>query len=293
MRILVTGDKSYVGISLKSWLSKWPDKYNVDFISVRDDKWKNNDFSNYDVLFHVAAIVHEKEEVEMEELYYGINKDLTIELANKAKMSGIKQFIFMSSMSVYGLEGKVEGSMIINSDTPCNPTTFYGKSKLGAEEEINKLNDENFKVVIIRAPMVYGPDCPGNYARLRKLAIKVPIFPLINNQRSMIFIDNLTEFIRLMVENQEEGLFFPQDKEYVNTSELVKEIAKENSKKVYLSKSLYLGIIFFGKKVNVLNKVFGNLVFDLKVSNYGNFSYCVSNFEESIKVSEKQYRDGC
>lgn len=289
MKILITGLNSYVGTSFKKWLSKWPDKYQVESISVKGDEWRQTDFSQYDVLFHVAAIVHNKECPEMEDLFYKVNRDLTIDLANKAKKSGIKQFIFMSSISVYGSVGEINNDVILKKDTSCNPVTFYGKSKLAAENELRKLNDEDFKVAIIRAPMVYGPDCPGNYERLRKFMLKVPAFPLVNNQRSMVFIDNLSEFIRLLMDNQEYGLFFPQNQEYVNVSELVQLIAKENSKKVYLSRFMSLGVRLFGKRVSVLKKVFGNLTIDASLSSYNDFKYCVVDFKRSVKLCEGSY----
>ncbi|MEN6414763.1 MAG: NAD-dependent epimerase/dehydratase family protein [Veillonellales bacterium] len=285
MRILITAKKSYVGLSLKTWLGQWPNKYRVDTMSSRNDEWRNIDFSQYDVLFHVAAFVHKKEEAKMEGNYYKVNRDLTISLARKAKQSGVKQFIFMSTVAVYGLVGKVKENIVINKDTPCLPTTFYGKSKLQAEKELEKLNDKCFHVAIIRSPMIYGPNCPGNYNRLKKFVMHVPVFPQINNQRSMIFIDNLSEFIRLLVINNEYGLFFPQNKEYVNTSEMVRLIMQEKSKRIYFSRIIAFGMNI-EKYISIWNKVFGNLVIDHQLSSYKNVEYCVADFEQSIKICE-------
>lgn len=291
MRVLVTGEKSYVGLNLKKWLSQWNDKYTIEFISLKNEKWKKKDFSNYDVLFHVAALVHKKEQPEMENLYYKINRDLTEELAIKAKREGVKQFIFMSSISVYGLDGLFREKQEINRSTPCCPTSFYGKSKLEAEILLNKINDENFKIVIVRAPMIYGPHCPGNYSRLRKLAFYTPIFPSIFNERSMIFIDNLSEFLRLIIEEQCQGLFFPQNKDYVNTSQLVKLISNENSKKILLSKSLG-GIVKLIGYNKIAKKLFGNLVINQSLSEYKQFSYCIVDLPKSISISEKNIETG-
>ena len=230
MKILITGNTSYAGRSLEKWLLQWPDKYLIEYISLRNEEWKDKDFSLYDVIFHVAAIVHQKEKPEMEELYYRVNRDLTIALANKAKNAGVKQFIFMSTLSVYGLVGTVGKEVMINKDTPCRPNSFYGKSKLEAEGLLERLQNEDFKVAILRVPMIYGPNCPGNYEQLRRITDKTPIFPSINNNRSMIFIDNLSEFVRLLIDNQDNGLFFPQNLEYINTSYLVALIAKENTR---------------------------------------------------------------
>jgi len=291
MKILITGEKSYVGISLREWLSQWPDKYSVDFMSLKNDDWKNKQIADYDVLFHVAAVVHKRETPEMKNLYSAINRDLTVELALKAKQAGIKQFIFMSSMSVYGLEGSIGKEVLINKNTPCIPNTLYGISKLQAEVELNKLANEKFKIAIIRAPMIYGPNCPGNYEKLKKLVMKSPLFPLINNQRSMIFIDNFSEFVRLLVDKSDCGLFFPQNKEYINTAELVELITKANSKRVHLSKTLALIIKLLGNRVNVVKKLFGNLVFDKSLSSYRDYNYSLTSFEKSIYICEKNLKE--
>src|SRR5699024_9778086 len=120
-------------------------------------------------------------------------------------------------------------------DTVPTPSNFYGDSKLQAEEGIRPLESEDFKVVIVRPPMIYGKGSKGNYPRLSKLAQKTPIFPDFDNQRSMLHIDNLCEFIKLAIDNKERGLFFPQNEEYVQTSKMVKNIAEVYGKKVWIT----------------------------------------------------------
>lgn len=290
MRILITGDKSYVGTCFEKWLNQWPGRYHVNTITLKTDDWEKYDFSCYDTILHVAAIVHQKERPEMEPIYFKVNRDLPVAVAKKAKYSGVKQFIFMSSMSVYGIEGEIGKDVVITKDTPCKPNTFYGKSKLEAENELTKLNDKNFNIAIIRSPVIYGPNCPGNYSRLRDFIIKSGVFPLLNNQRSMIFIDNLCEFIRLLIENKESGFFFPQNREYIDTVQLVRIIAKYNFKNVYLSKILSYGVKCFGNHIRAFNKVFGNLKYDMNLSSFRNFEYCVADFENSIEICEKATR---
>jgi nucleoside-diphosphate-sugar epimerase len=214
--ILITGKNSYIGISLENWLKREPYKYRVDTVDMKDGSWKEKDFSEYDVVFHVAGITHIKETSENQDLYYKVNRDLAYETAQKAKEDGVEQFIFLSSMSVYGIEKGV-----IEKNTPLKPNSAYGKSKIEAEELINKLEDNSFTVATLRPPMVYGKGCRGNYPRLAKFALKTPIFPQIDNKRSMIYIDNLSEFVKQLIDNQSGGLFFPQNAEYVNTSEMV------------------------------------------------------------------------
>jgi len=278
-KILITGANSYIGTSFEKWLAQWPGKYSVDTVDMRDDSWKAQDFSPYDVVFHVAGIAHIKETKANRGLYYKVNRDLAFEVAKKAKDDGVRQFIFLSSMSVYGLD-----TGIINKETPLNPKSHYGKSKLEAEQLIDQLPDDDFTVAILRPPMVYGKGCKGNYQRLAKLAVTTPIFPDIDNKRSMIHIDNLCEFIRLLINDCANGVFYPQNKEYVRTSEMVRLIAEAHGKKVRMTKLFnpLLGLL----KVSTVNKVFGDLVYEKTLSRYecletGNFT-----LEATIKPTE-------
>lgn len=284
-KILITGANSYIGTNLEEWLNRYNGEYKVSTIDLRDETWRNKDFSLFDVVFHVAGIAHEKETKNNKELYYKINRDLSYETAKKAKKEGVKQFIFLSSMSVYGLENGV-----IYKDTLPNPKSNYGKSKFQAEELIKTLNDDSFSVAIIRAPMVYGKGCKGNYPKLAKFALRIPFFPDINNKRSMIYIFNLCEFIRLSIDNNSSGIFFPQNSEYVKTSELVSLIAETHGKKIKLIRILnpiikLLGLLNF----KLINKVFGDLVYDMSLSDFVK-DYRIYEFRESIFLTEKDVK---
>lgn len=278
--ILITGKNSYIGTNLEKWLAKYPEDYEVELISLRDSSWERRDFSQYDVAYHVAGIAHIKETPENKELYYEVNRDLAYEIAKKAKREGVKQFIFLSTMSVYGME-----TGIIHENTPLEPKSNYGKSKLEAEKLIKSLEDDVFKIAIIRPPMVYGKGCKGNYPKLAKLAKITPIFPDINNQRSMIYIDNLSEFVRLLIDNNENGLFLPQNDEYVKTSEMVKIIAEVHGKRVRLTK--LFNPLFKLFNISVINKVFGDLVYKKNFSKYRN-TYSTNSFLDSISLTEKE-----
>lgn len=284
-KILITGSNSYIGNSLESWLAKYSDDYSIDAISVRDTSWKCKDFSEYDVLFHVAGIAHVSSDPNMEEHYYKVNRDLSIETADKAKSEGIKQFIFMSSIIVYG--DSSSNKRVVDRHTEPKPSNFYGNSKLQAEEGIKHLESDNFNVVILRPPMIYGKGSKGNYPKLAKAAQKLLVFPDIDNQRSMLHIDNLSEFIRLMIVNEESGLFFPQNSEYVNTSQMVKMIAEAHGKKIRLVKLFNPILKLMIGKTSVINKVFGNLVYDKEMSKYKE-SYRVRDFRESIIFTESE-----
>lgn len=277
-KILITGQNSYIGNSLERWLERYPNKYTVDKVNLKDCSWKNMSFSNYDVICHVAGIAHTKETKGNGYLYYKVNRDLAYETALKAKEHGIKQFIFLSSMSVYGIENGV-----INEKTPLKPISNYGKSKLQAEELITPLSDNDFKVAILRPPMIYGRECKGNYSRLSRMAREIPIFPEIDNKRSMIYIYNLCEFIRLLIDDGNSGLFLPQNTEYVRTSQMVKTIADIHGKKLWLTRLFnpFLRTLEF----DMVKKVFGDLVYEKRCSEYRE-KYCVYEFTESIQCSE-------
>jgi len=283
-KILITGVNSYVGNSFENWIESYSEKYEVDKISLKNKTWRSQSFDEYDVILHVAGIAHVSRDPKMEEKYYKVNRDLTIEVAEKARQDGAKQFIFMSSIIVYG--EKIEKDGVIDANTKPNPSNFYGNSKLQAEQGIKQLETDEFKVAIIRPPMIYGKDSKGNYPKLAKAATKLPIFPNIDNQRSMLHIDNLSEFIRLMIDNQESGLFFPQNKEYVKTSEMVKAIAEVHGKRIKLTRLFNPILNIMKKRVGIVNKVFGNLVYDQKLSNY-NQNYRLRNFKQSIVSTER------
>lgn len=254
-KVLVTGVNSYIGTSFKKWVSQYPVKYLVETISLRDDGWKEHSFKDYDVVFHTAAIVHVKEN--NTDQYFKVNRDLTLDLAKKAKKDGVKQFIFLSTMGVYG----TETGHITNNTIPV-PKTPYAKSKYEAEQLLDKLVDRNFHVAILRPPMVYGRKCPGNYSRLATFALKAPFFPNINNERSMIYIDNLSEFVRLIIDHEVSGLYFPQNKDYVNTTELVKVIAEAHGKALKVTSIFNWAVSIVLKKSETIRKVFGSFVYD-------------------------------
>lgn len=276
-KILITGANSYVGISFEKWLSQWPNEYHVDTIDMIDGTWREKSFAGYDVVFHVAGIAHVKETKEIEHLYYEINRDLAYETAQKAKSEGVSQFIFMSSMSVYGID-----TGIITKDTEPCPKSHYGKSKLQAERQISQLAEKTFSVAILRPPMIYGKGCKGNYARLAKLAKITPVFPEIKNQRSMLYIDNLSEFTRNLIDTRQDGLFLPQNEEYVCTNEFVKEIAKIHGKEIKDVCVFNPLIKVLQGRVKTFDKVFGSLIY------LQDISVCHTiGFKESVRLSEQ------
>ena len=197
------------------------------------------------------------------------------------------QFIFMSSAIVYGDSAPLGKEKIITGDTFPVPANFYGDSKLKAEEGIRKLESNIFKVVILRPPMIYGRGSRGNYPVLSKFAKKLPIFPKVKNQRSMLYIGNLTEFVRLMIENEESGIFFPCNKEWSNTSELVQMIAAVHGRRVLLVPGCGWMLGLLRHVSGRVDKAFGSLVYDTELGEYKK-DYRKYDLKKSIQLTEKE-----
>lgn len=282
-RILITGKNSYIGTSFENYLSKFPNEYYVETLDMRDENWKSFDFSKFDVVFHVAGIAHVSSNPKLRDLYYKVNRDLTIDVANKAKVDGVSQFIFMSSIIVYG-DCKETNGRIISTTIP-KPKDFYGDSKLQAEEGIKKLDASKFKVVILRPPMIYGKGSKGNFPKLSKLAKKIPIFPNIKNLRSMLYIENLCIYLKYIVDFNISGTYFPQNSEHVRIFDLVSKIgilSGNKIKEVNIFNPLIKKIINW----NMISKVFGNLFYDLSLSETILKDVKLISFDESIKLTE-------
>lgn len=258
-KVLITGANSYIGMSFEAYVKEhYAEELQVDTVDMIDGSWRQKDFSTYDVVYHVAGIAHQKETKENAYLYYDVNEHLAVAVAEKAKSEGVNQFIILSSMSVYGL---TVGH--ITKETKPTPVSHYGKSKYNADLKIEKMNSSEFRVAILRPPMIYGKGCKGNYQTLRKFALKSPIFPAYKNQRSMLYVGNLSVFVKGLIDDGKSGLFFPQDAEYVCTSDMVKRIAEINEKNIRLTKLFNLFIsVGLRLKIGIISKVFGTLVYE-------------------------------
>lgn len=287
-KILITGANSYIGMSFESYLKQWPDRYAVDTVDMIDGSWKEKSFASYDAVYHVAGIAHSdhgKISPERAQLYYQVNRDLAVETAKKAKAEGVRQFIFMSSASVYGKSAPIGKNKMITRDTPFSPENSYGDSKVQAEQGIMPLQSEDFKVVILRPPMIYGKGCKGNYTTLSTLAKKLPCFPYVDNKRSMLYIENLVEFVKLMVDNEEHGIFWPQNSEYTNTSQMVAMIAAVHGKRMIMVRGLSWALKIVSRMTALVDKAFGSFCCDQEMSSYKQ-NYCIVNLADSIKETE-------
>lgn len=282
-KVLITGANSYIGMYFDNFMKQFCDSYQVDTIDMISESWKQFDFSNYDTVYHVAGLAHSTPTEDQRDLYYKVNTQLAYDTALKAKNEGVKQFIFMSSIIVYG-SGTIGKERIIDENTPLTPDNFYGDSKKQAEIKLTTLRDETFKLAIVRPPMIYGPNSKGNYKLLSKFAKVSPIFPNIENKRSVLFVGNLVNFIKLLIDNEDDGIFLPQNSEYMCTSEFVKEIARVKNKSIHLTKIFNPMIGLLNKNIYI-NKLFGNMEIDKQLSDYS-CKYAIYTMTESIKETE-------
>ena len=267
--------------------------YRIDAVDTMGDNWKKADYAKYDVVFHVAGIAHVNADPKMEPLYYKVNCNLTIEVAKHAKAAGVRQFIFMSSQIVLH-ESQSLKAEVLTPETKPVPNGFYGNSKLQAENglwNLVKNQKENstrsqggnqMKICILRPCMIYGPNAKGNFSRLAKLACKTPVFPEWHNKRSMLYIDNLAEFVKQAIERELEGTFYPQNRELADTVEIVRYFAKEAGHKIWITKLLNPFVWMGSLVLQPINKMFATYYYNPKMSKM-EFDYQLVSFEESLK----------
>lgn len=252
--ILITGANSFVGRNFILH-SRYPDSEEVSLIDIQPS---DLNFSSFDTVLHVAAIVHQSKKIPEDE-YFRVNRDLCVEVARNAKKSGVKQFVFLSTVKVYGEFNPESGPWTETSD--CNPDDPYGKSKYEAEIELKKLEDDIFKVAIIRTPLVYGRDVKANMFSIMKLVDNVAILPFkrVENKRSFTYSRNLVGFIDRIIEKRASGVFIAMDSEPLSTTDLVILIARYLNKKTILI-SFPKFLIKLGKKVfpKIFDRLYGS-----------------------------------
>ena len=292
-KVLITGANSYIGVSFENYVYEhYGSELSIETVDMIDGSWKEKDFSSYNAVFHVVGIAHAdvgNVSDEVKAKYYAINTDLAIETAKKAKAEGVKQFVFMSSAIVYGDSAPYGKQKRITADTEPKPANFYGDSKWQADKGARELADDSFIVTVLRPPMIYGKNSKGNYPMLAKMAKKLPIFPDVQNERSMLYIENLCEFLCQVMIRREGGIFWPQNAEYTRTSEMVKIIGEVSGHKVKVSKAwnwvVSLALHIPGKISGLANKAFGNMSYEQNMSQY-DFKYQKVSLKESIKRTE-------
>ena len=292
-KVLITGANSYIGVSFEHYVKEhYASELEIDTVDMIDGSWRQKDFSPYDIVYHVAGIAHAdvgNVNEETKKKYYEINTDLAIETCKKAKESGVKQFVFMSSAIVYGDSAPYGERKRITKDTEPSPANFYGDSKWQADKGVRELANDSFIVTVLRPPMIYGKGSKGNYPTLASMAKKLPIFPDVQNERSMLYIENLCEFLVQVMIRREGGIFWPQNAEYTRTSEMVKHIAEVSGHKIGVRRAwnwvVSLASHIPGKPAGLANKAFGNLSYDQSMSRY-DFPYQLVDLKTSIERTE-------
>lgn len=293
-KVLITGAGSYIGQSFIQYTKKhYPANFEIEELDMTDAAWRDKDFSEYDVVYHVAGIAHAdvgKVSEEIKSKYYEVNTGLAVEAAEKAKREGVKTFVFMSSMIVYGDSAPYGQQKVIDETTVPHPANFYGDSKFQADVAVRELADDTYKVIVLRSPMIYGKDSKGNYRTLAKLAKKLPVFPNVDNERSMLYIENLCEFLcqvmLLKPYYRNSVVLLPQNGEWTKTSDMVKMIAKASGKKITelqcLTPAVWIGSKMPGKTGGLVNKAFGNNCYEFEASFYGGLKYQNTTVKQSV-----------
>lgn len=292
--VLITGAGSFIGESFEAHVREhYSANFTIDTLDMQNSDWRKKDFSVYDAVFHVAGIAHAdvgKITEEEKKKYYAVNTDLAIETAEKAKAEGVRQFVLMSSMIIYGDSAPYGKEKVIDEYTIPAPANFYGDSKWQADKGVRRLASEGFNVAVLRPPMIYGKGSKGNYPILAKLAKKLPVFPDVENRRSMLYIGNLCEFLCKLMLSGEGGIFFPQNKEYVNTADMVQGIADTAWHPIKVTRMLNPVVVAAsyvpGELGTLVNKAFGNSVYSQKLSVYEGFSYQITDLQDSIIQTE-------
>lgn len=277
---MIAGAGSYVGQNVRRYLLATSDHFEIDEVDTLDGNWRQADFGRYDVVFHVAGIAHVKAGRKLKELYYSVNRDLAIEVAMAAKAAGVRQFIFMSSQIVYH-ESRSLRPEVLTAATKVNPNGFYGDSKLQAENGLRELECESFRVCILRPPLIYGPNAKGNFLRLMRLAKKTPIFPAWHNKRSMLYVDNLAEFVKQAILRGLGGTYCPQNRELVDTVDVVRFFAKASGRRVWVTRLLNPFVWLGSLVLQPINKMLGTYYYAPEMSRM-DFDYQLVGFEESL-----------
>lgn len=279
--LLLTGASGFIGSSVRAHM---PDSIRVTPLSVRNDDWRNVDFSKFDAVLHAAGIAHVLDGSMMGEAYHEVNCVRTLEIAEKAKKAGVGLFVFLSSIIVFGAPTPAGVHAPITPQTAPNPENAYGKSKLDAENGLRAMEADSFRVAILRLPMVYGRGCKGNYTRLASLARKCPLFPAFDNRRSMLYIENLTSLIAKIVFDCPSGTYHPRDGVSRSTGEIARAICAAHGKKCVQTRLLAPAVRLMGKG-GIVRRAFGDQEYASDMPDYP-ANYRAFDFESAIRKTE-------
>ena len=281
MKILIIGKNSYIGNHIDDWLTSYD--HQVTQLDVLTEEWKTYDYRSFDAIIHVAGIVH-RPDCKDWVLYKRVNTDMPLAIATMAKQQGVKQYVYFSTMGVYQAAKSLSGC-IIDEHTPIKSESFYGRSKLMAEEELVKLQDETYDISFVRPPSVYGKGCRGGYIKgFASIARLLPVIPraYCKARQSFIYIDNLCECVRIIIENHYRGVFCPQDDEIPNANELLRTISEGLEKKYYDSRLLGVCLRFISF-IPIVKKAYGGISYSRQLSEIKGHNYIVVPFKDGMK----------
>lgn len=286
--IVITGMRSYVGTRLAQWLDAFGDTYTCKFLDVRDNAWQGHSFAKVDAVVHTAGIVHQPSCTDWQR-YKSANIDLTEALAARAKSEGVPHFVFISSMAVYGQGKSLEPTFITEGTSPA-PRSLYGKSKYEAEEKLRGLADGSFAVSIVRPSNIYGPACRGNYIpRFVNAAKKLPVVPdcFRDAKQSMLYIDNLSELLRLIIDTAAPGLFLPQDERPLSSVDLICAMRNAMGKKTHGSKALGR-LVSCCRASAIVQKAYGGVAYQVAQEPFAG-EYRVVSIEDAMRATVAAY----
>jgi nucleoside-diphosphate-sugar epimerase len=255
MRVLLTGASGFIG---SAFCRLYRTDFDIEAVSFRQEVGKI-DMSRADAVVHLSALVHQMNGADPK-TYQEVNVTKTLMLAAKAKASGVKQFIFMSSTKVYGEENREA----YDEKSPCHPKDPYGQSKLDAETGLLAIADETFKVTIIRTPVVYGEGVKANILKLIKLADRYRLLPFggIKNRRSMVYVGNLAYLIAELIKQKKAGIFLASDDQPLSTSGLIKRIAIALDTPLLLIPFSPMRIVLKFLRPQIYQRLYGDLYLD-------------------------------
>jgi len=277
-KVLITGERGYIATRLAEHLLR-SGGFTVKLFSVRNG-FSSYDLLGYDAVVHAAALVHQKSNNIPYEKYYEVNTQLTCDLAESAAAAGAGQFVFLSTMALYEGLSRIGTNELIDGATDVSFFSSYASTKFGAEESLKEFGDD-LTISVVRPPLVYGEHSPGNFLRLARLAKRLPFFPSVENRRSMIYIENLCELIRLILINKSAGTFCPQNAEHVSTSKLFRDLASLQGNDVRLIK-FPRPLVSACSASDPFRRMFADLAYDKKFSSCFDNAYQTVGYEESL-----------
>ena len=282
MKVLLVGTTSFIAQRVGAWFLRKPVPAEVKYISVRDDSWKQFDLSGFDAVIYAAAIVHRKDDV-MAESYDAVNAQLPFAFAQAAKAAGVKQFVFLSTMGVYGQGKRLPVGNIVDEHTPIKPLPGYGSSKFKGEQLVQSLEDQSFCVSIIRPANVYGKGCKGSYiAGFAKITSALPVLPRAfeESKQGMLFVDNLAELCWLIVHSDCSGVYPAQDRTPVSAYDIMRTMANCICPK---KKALRAPVLKLFRWNRLVTKLFGGVSYSAEYAKCPLGDYQLVEFHEAIK----------